>query len=117
MKLFVISSTACFNPTRLNFLERLLSNMADEGDRISFGYSRSDVLVSALDGSMIIIDVRSTDVPNSPNKKLAQSHNSPLRRAEEAKIINAEKINNLNSNSHTQELSLSFSFLFIWNLR
>ncbi|KAL0223963.1 hypothetical protein P9112_003353 [Eukaryota sp. TZLM1-RC] len=83
-----------------SFLEPLLSNLADEADRNSFGDSRGDVLVPGLDGSMIIIDVRSTDVSNSSNKKLTPSYNSPLRRAEEAKIMKyAETINNLNSNS------------------
>ncbi|KAL0223893.1 hypothetical protein P9112_003283 [Eukaryota sp. TZLM1-RC] len=86
-----------------SFLDPLLSNLADESDRNSFGDSRGDVLVPGLDGSMIIIDVRSTDLSNSSNEKLAQSYNSPLRRAEEAKIIKyTEKNNNTNSNSHTQ---------------
>ncbi|KAL0207755.1 hypothetical protein P9112_012383 [Eukaryota sp. TZLM1-RC] len=85
--------------------------MGNESDRNSFGDSRSDVLVLGLDGSMIIIDVRSTDVSKSSNGKLAPSYNSPLRRAEEAKIIKyAEKINNLNSNSHTQFLLCPFAF-------
>ncbi|KAL0215644.1 hypothetical protein P9112_007828 [Eukaryota sp. TZLM1-RC] len=93
------------------FSEPLLSNLADESDRNSFGDSRGDVLVPGLDGSMIIIDVRSTDVSNSSNEKLAQSYNSPLRRAEEARIIKyTEKINNLNSNSHTQYLLCPFAF-------
>ncbi|KAL0226944.1 hypothetical protein P9112_014268 [Eukaryota sp. TZLM1-RC] len=94
-----------------SFLEPLLSNLVDEADRNSFGDSRSDVLVPGLDGSIIIIDVRSTDVSNSSNEKLAPSYNSPLRKAEEAKIIKyAEKINNLNSNSHTQYLLCHFAF-------
>ncbi|KAL0214910.1 hypothetical protein P9112_007094 [Eukaryota sp. TZLM1-RC] len=50
-----------------SFLEPLLSNLADESDNNSFGDSRGDVLVPRLDGSMIIIDVRSTDVSNSSN--------------------------------------------------
>ncbi|KAL0215492.1 hypothetical protein P9112_007676 [Eukaryota sp. TZLM1-RC] len=62
-----------------SFLEPLLSNLADESDRNSFGDSRADVLVPGLDGSMIIIDVRSTDVSNSSNEKRAQTYNSPLR--------------------------------------
>ncbi|KAL0211230.1 hypothetical protein P9112_009528 [Eukaryota sp. TZLM1-RC] len=42
---------------------------------------------------------------------MAPSYNSPLRRAEEAKIIKyAEKINNLNSNSYTPYLLCSFAF-------
>ncbi|KAL0219931.1 hypothetical protein P9112_005584 [Eukaryota sp. TZLM1-RC] len=70
-----------------SFLEPLLSNLADESDRNSFGDSRGDVLVPGVDGSMIIIHVRLIDVSNSSNEKLAQSYNSPLRRAEEAVII------------------------------
>ncbi|KAL0205047.1 hypothetical protein P9112_000354 [Eukaryota sp. TZLM1-RC] len=94
-----------------SFLEPLLSNLADEADRNSFGDSRGDKLVPGLDGSMIIIDVRSTDVTNSSNEKLAPSYNSPLRRAEEAKIIKyTEKIINVNSNSHTQYLLCPFAF-------
>ncbi|KAL0227052.1 hypothetical protein P9112_014376 [Eukaryota sp. TZLM1-RC] len=94
-----------------SFLEPLLSNLADEADRNSFGDGRGDVLVSELDGSMIITDVRFTDVSNSSNEKLAPSHNLPLRRAEEAKIFKyAEKINNLKSNSHTQYLLCPFAF-------
>ncbi|KAL0207284.1 hypothetical protein P9112_011912 [Eukaryota sp. TZLM1-RC] len=94
-----------------SFLEPLLSNLADESDKSSFGDSRGDVLVPGLDESLIIIDVRSTDVSNSSNEKLAQSYNLPLRRAEEAKIIKyTEKINNLNSNSHTQYLLCPFVF-------
>ncbi|KAL0207434.1 hypothetical protein P9112_012062 [Eukaryota sp. TZLM1-RC] len=94
-----------------SFLEPLLSNLADESDRNSFGDSRGDVLVPGLDESLIIIDVRSTDVSKSSNEKMAQSYNSPLRRAEEAKIIKyTEKINNLNSNSHTQYLRCPFAF-------
>ncbi|KAL0225606.1 hypothetical protein P9112_012930 [Eukaryota sp. TZLM1-RC] len=94
-----------------SFLEPLLSNLADESDKNSFGDSRGDGLVPGLDGSMIIIDVRSTDVSNSSNEKLAQSYNLPLRRAEEAKIIKyTEKINNVNSNSHTQYLLCPFVF-------
>ncbi|KAL0208535.1 hypothetical protein P9112_011122 [Eukaryota sp. TZLM1-RC] len=94
-----------------SFLEPLLSNLADESDKNSFGDSRGDVLVPGLDKSMIVIDVRSTDASNSSNEKLAQSYNSPLRRAEEAKFIKyTEKINNLNSNSHTQYLLCPFAF-------
>ncbi|KAL0205956.1 hypothetical protein P9112_001263 [Eukaryota sp. TZLM1-RC] len=94
-----------------SFLKPLLSNLADESDRNSFGESRGDVLVLGLDGSMIIIDVRSTDVSNSSNEKLAQSFNSPLRRAEEVKIIKyTEKINNLNSNSYTHYILCPFAF-------
>ncbi|KAL0219005.1 hypothetical protein P9112_004658 [Eukaryota sp. TZLM1-RC] len=94
-----------------SFLEPLLSNLADESDGNFFGDSRGDVLVPGPGGSMIIIDVRSTDVSNSSNEKLAQSYNSPLRRAEEAKIIKfTEKINNLNSNSNTQFLLCPFAF-------
>ncbi|KAL0224201.1 hypothetical protein P9112_003591 [Eukaryota sp. TZLM1-RC] len=48
-----------------SFLEPLLSILADKSDRIAFGDSRGDVLVPGLDGSMIIIDVRSDDVSNS----------------------------------------------------
>ncbi|KAL0226967.1 hypothetical protein P9112_014291 [Eukaryota sp. TZLM1-RC] len=93
-----------------SFLEPLLSNLADESDRNFFGDSRGDVLVPGLDGSMIISDVRSTDVSNSSNEKLAQSYNSPFRRAEEARIIKyTEKINNLNSNSHTQYIICPFA--------
>ncbi|KAL0227310.1 hypothetical protein P9112_014634 [Eukaryota sp. TZLM1-RC] len=100
-----------------SFLEPLLLNLADESDRNSFGDSRGDVLVPGLDGSMIIIDVRSTDVSNSSNEKLAQSYNSPFRRAEEAKIIKyTEKINNLNSNSHTQYLLCRFAFSLFGSL-
>ncbi|KAL0210788.1 hypothetical protein P9112_009086 [Eukaryota sp. TZLM1-RC] len=92
-------------------VEPLLSNLADESDRNSFGDNRGDVLVPGLEGSMIIIDVRSTDVSNSSNEKLAQSYNSPLRRVEEAKIIKyTEKINNLNSNSHTHYILCPFAF-------
>ncbi|KAL0205402.1 hypothetical protein P9112_000709 [Eukaryota sp. TZLM1-RC] len=80
-----------------SLLEPLLSNLADEADRNSFGDSRGDVLVPGLYGSMIIIDVRSTD-------------NSPLRRAEEAKLIKyAEKIWKMNCNSHTQYLLCPFA--------
>ncbi|KAL0223176.1 hypothetical protein P9112_002566 [Eukaryota sp. TZLM1-RC] len=100
-----------------SFLEPLLSNVADEADRNSFGDSRGDVLVPGLDGSMIIIDVRSTDVSNSSNKKFAPSYSSPLRSAEEAKIIKyTEKINNLNSNSHTQYILCPFAFYLIGTL-
>ncbi|KAL0219730.1 hypothetical protein P9112_005383 [Eukaryota sp. TZLM1-RC] len=115
---FVISFIVCLNPTRLNLLlGPLLSNLADESGRNSFGDSRGDVLVPGLDGSMIIIDVRSTDVSNSSNEKLAQSYNSPLRRAEEAKIIKyTEIINNLNSNSHTQYILFPFAFSLIGSL-
>ncbi|KAL0210048.1 hypothetical protein P9112_010132 [Eukaryota sp. TZLM1-RC] len=94
-----------------SFLEPLLSNLADESDKNSFGDSPGDVLVPGLDGPMIIIDVRFIDVSNCSNEKLAQSYNSPLRRADEAKIIkHTEKINNLNSNSHTQYLLCPFAF-------
>ncbi|KAL0216092.1 hypothetical protein P9112_008276 [Eukaryota sp. TZLM1-RC] len=54
-----------------SFLEPLLSSLADDSDRNTFGDSRGDVLVPGLDGSMIIVDVRSTDVTNSSNEKLA----------------------------------------------
>ncbi|KAL0210989.1 hypothetical protein P9112_009287 [Eukaryota sp. TZLM1-RC] len=75
-----------------SFIEPLLSNLVDEADRNSFADSRGDVLVPGLDGSMIIIDVRSTHVSKSSNEKLAPSYYSPLLRAEEAKIIKyAEK--------------------------
>ncbi|KAL0214592.1 hypothetical protein P9112_006776 [Eukaryota sp. TZLM1-RC] len=70
-----------------SFLEPLLSNLTDEADRNSFGDSCGAVLVPGLDGSMIIIDVRSTDVSNNSNEKLAPSSNSPLRGAEETKIF------------------------------
>ncbi|KAL0205269.1 hypothetical protein P9112_000576 [Eukaryota sp. TZLM1-RC] len=97
-----------------SFLEPLLSSPVDESDRNSFGDSRGDVLVPGPDGSMIIIDIRSTDVSNSSNEKLAQSYNSPLRRVEEAKIIKyTEKINNLNSNSHTQYLLCPFATIYL----
>ncbi|KAL0215557.1 hypothetical protein P9112_007741 [Eukaryota sp. TZLM1-RC] len=52
-----------------SFLEPLLSNLADEADRNSIGDSRGHVLVPGLGGSMVIIDVRSTDVSNSSNLK------------------------------------------------
>ncbi|KAL0206743.1 hypothetical protein P9112_012454 [Eukaryota sp. TZLM1-RC] len=92
-------------------LEPLLSNLADEADRYSFGDSCGDVLVPGPNGAMIIIDIRSTDVSNSSNEKLTPSFNSPLRRAEEGKLIKcAEKINNLNSNSHTQYILCPFAF-------
>ncbi|KAL0210841.1 hypothetical protein P9112_009139 [Eukaryota sp. TZLM1-RC] len=109
---FVISFIVCLKCYKIeSFLEPLLSNLADESDRNSFGDNRGDVLVPGLDGSMIIIDVRSTDVSNSSNEKLAQSYNSPLRRAEETKIIKyTEKINNLNSNSHAQYILCPFAF-------
>ncbi|KAL0215320.1 hypothetical protein P9112_007504 [Eukaryota sp. TZLM1-RC] len=94
-----------------SFLEPLLSNLADVSDRNSLDDSRGDVLVLGLDGSLITIDVRSTDVSNSSNEKLAQTYNSPLRRAEEAKTIKyTENINNMNSNSHTQYLLCPFAF-------
>ncbi|KAL0219812.1 hypothetical protein P9112_005465 [Eukaryota sp. TZLM1-RC] len=48
-----------------SFLEPLLSNLAEEADKNSFGDCRGDVLVPGLDGSMIIIDVRSTVASNS----------------------------------------------------
>ncbi|KAL0223553.1 hypothetical protein P9112_002943 [Eukaryota sp. TZLM1-RC] len=89
----------------------LLSNLVDEAVTNSSGDSRGDVLVSGLDGAMIIIDVRSTDVSNSSIEKLAPSYNSPLRWAKKAKIIKYdEKINNVNSNSHTQYLLCPFAF-------
>ncbi|KAL0216361.1 hypothetical protein P9112_008545 [Eukaryota sp. TZLM1-RC] len=100
-----------------SILEPLLSNLAAEANRNSVGDSRGDVLVACLDGSMFIIDVRYTDVSNSSNSKLTQSYNSPLRRAEEAKIIKyTEKINNLNSNSHNQYLLCHFSLSLIGTL-
>ncbi|KAL0226384.1 hypothetical protein P9112_013708 [Eukaryota sp. TZLM1-RC] len=107
-----------FKPYKFeSFLEPLLSNLADQSDRNSFGDSRGDVLVPGLDGSMVITDVRSSDVSNSSNEKLAQSYNSPLRRAEEAKIIKyTEQINNLNSNSHTQYILCPFAFSLFKNL-
>ncbi|KAL0226908.1 hypothetical protein P9112_014232 [Eukaryota sp. TZLM1-RC] len=61
-----------------SFLEPLLSNLADEVDRNSFGDNQGGVFVPCLDISMIIIDVRSTDVSISSNEKLAPSYNSPL---------------------------------------
>ncbi|KAL0205432.1 hypothetical protein P9112_000739 [Eukaryota sp. TZLM1-RC] len=72
----VISSIVCLSLRKLNFLEPLLSNLADKADRISFGDSRGGVLVSGLDGSIIIIGDISTDVSNSSNEKLAPSYNS-----------------------------------------
>ncbi|KAL0215524.1 hypothetical protein P9112_007708 [Eukaryota sp. TZLM1-RC] len=93
-------------PTHLFNCNRFITFRSKVHDAVS-----DQLYFPGPDGSMIIIDVRSTDVSHSSNEKLAPSFNSPLLRAEEAKIIKyAEIINNLNSNSHTQYLLCPFAF-------
>ncbi|KAL0213432.1 hypothetical protein RCL1_007058 [Eukaryota sp. TZLM3-RCL] len=101
-----------------SFLEPVLSKLVDVIEKSTFGGSRGDLLVPGIDGSTIIIDVRSSDVCNDVNLKLANSNLSdPLSEAENQKFAKyLTKINCLNSLSHTNYLLCPFVFSLFGSL-
>ncbi|KAL0217147.1 hypothetical protein RCL1_007630 [Eukaryota sp. TZLM3-RCL] len=71
-----------------SFLEPVLSKLVDVIEKSTFGDLRGDLLVPGIDGCTIIIDVKSSDVCNEVNLKLANSNLSdPLSEAENRKLL------------------------------
>ncbi|KAL0227232.1 hypothetical protein P9112_014556 [Eukaryota sp. TZLM1-RC] len=68
------------------FLEPLMSNLFDTEDDFHKN-NRGNVKLPGLDGSFILLDVRSVDPCNASNERLASSEiHNPLSNAENFKI-------------------------------
>ncbi|KAL0223169.1 hypothetical protein P9112_002559 [Eukaryota sp. TZLM1-RC] len=71
----------------VSYLETLLSHLVDEDTLNYFGRNRGDLMLGGLEGTIIITDVRSTDLFNVSFIPMAQSkYKDPLSVSEKAKI-------------------------------
>ncbi|KAL0204792.1 hypothetical protein P9112_000099 [Eukaryota sp. TZLM1-RC] len=100
------------------FLEPLLSNLFHDDDDDFHKNNRGDVILPGLDGTFILVDVKSVDPCNVSNERLANSEiHNPLSNAENLKIKKYnELLYKLSTQKHAKYNLYPFVFFLFGSL-